>query len=222
MWNHSEDPNTGVGPAGSTDWNSSYAIKDIQPGEELLDDYGTYGYPDWFTKLSEEFGYKPDFFQVKNEFILPGFHIEYEIKESPGKGLGIFTKQFIPKDALIWYCKEGSNVRHYSSEEEVMDHLSALSLEQQHYFMHHIYVDAGKVVEILDDADKWNHSESPNTVSGVNNDWLSTFARRDIEPGEELLDDYGLYDYPDWFLSLLHKYDYIVEEFVTIKTPVNP
>ena len=42
LWNHSKDPNTGYGPSSDSDPNSSYAIRDIKKGEELLDDYGTY------------------------------------------------------------------------------------------------------------------------------------------------------------------------------------
>jgi hypothetical protein len=38
--------------------------------------------------------------------------------------------------------------------------------------------------EITDDGKYWNHSEEPNTVSGVNGDWDSTFAKRDILAGE--------------------------------------
>lgn len=45
MWNHSETPNTGLPPAGDAlgyCFESSYAIRDIKSGEELLDDYGIY------------------------------------------------------------------------------------------------------------------------------------------------------------------------------------
>ena len=41
LWNHSETPCTGLPPRGDEfDWESSYSIRDIKAGEELLDDYG--------------------------------------------------------------------------------------------------------------------------------------------------------------------------------------
>jgi hypothetical protein len=33
----------------------------------------------------------------------------------------------------------------------------------------------------------------------------STYATRDIDIGEELFDDYGYYDYPEWFVELVCK-----------------
>ena len=55
----------------------------------------------------------------------------------------------------------------------------------------HVFLVDGKVNEILDDGCMWNHSEDPNTYSGFQGDWDSSYARRDIQIGEELLDDYG-------------------------------
>ena len=60
MWNHSAKPNTGEGP----DPNSSYAIRNIKKGEELLDDYGTYGWPSWLLKLQEEYGVDTSYFEI--------------------------------------------------------------------------------------------------------------------------------------------------------------
>jgi SET domain-containing protein len=132
---------------------------------------------------------------------LSGFQVEYEIKESPF-GLGIFAKQFIPKGALIWKYHRGVNVNSYKSIDEVKVRLSQLSKDEQEFFMSHVYLYDGYMNEILDDGKMWNHSESPNTGQSIQ-DLQSTFAIRDIEPGEELLDDYGVYEYPDWFVELV-------------------
>ena len=40
-WNHSDSANTGFGPGPDSDPYSTYALRDIKKGEELLDDYGT-------------------------------------------------------------------------------------------------------------------------------------------------------------------------------------
>ena len=65
-WNHSESPCTGLPPAGEGYcFESSYAIRDIKAGEELLDDYGLYSYPPWYNALCAEFGCPRDFVVVK-------------------------------------------------------------------------------------------------------------------------------------------------------------
>ena len=43
----------------------SYAIRDIAVGEELLDDYGFYEFPDWFVALQAEYGVSHAFADVK-------------------------------------------------------------------------------------------------------------------------------------------------------------
>jgi SET domain-containing protein len=207
-WNHSEIPNTGCGE----DVNSTYAIRDIEEGEQLLDDYGTYEYPEWFQQLAVEFAVPQDFITIKAR---PGFQIDYEIKDST-YGKGIFTKQFIPANTLIWKFLKGANIRLFRSESDVRQHLESLSIENRIFFLTHVYLFDGYVNEILDDAKIWNHSEDPNTCSGINNDWDSTYAKRDIEAGEELLDDYGTYEYPQWFMNICSEYG-VPQDFFLIK-----
>lgn len=66
LWNHSENPNTGLGPPGTdTCPLSSYAVRDIKKGEELLDDYGTYQWPKWHNKILDQYGVDTSYFTVK-------------------------------------------------------------------------------------------------------------------------------------------------------------
>lgn len=63
LFNHSEEPCTGMPPAGEQYcFESTYAIRDIKAGEQLLDDYGLYGYPPWYTAMTVEFGVARDSF----------------------------------------------------------------------------------------------------------------------------------------------------------------
>ena len=55
FWNHSTSPNTGM-VAGAADGNSTYALRDIAAGEELLDDYLKYEELLWFDALVEKHG----------------------------------------------------------------------------------------------------------------------------------------------------------------------
>ncbi len=218
FWNHSESPNTGSGPGDdpNVDWYSSYAIRDIQVGEELFDDYGCYEYPEYFIELAKKYNVPQDFI-VKKDFKKPGFHIPYEIKEST-YGLGIFVKEFVPANTLIWRFANTLNIKTYANEEECREYLKQLgNKEAQYEWLSHVYMFDGVVNEILDDGKMWNHSEEPNTYSGYNGDYDSTYSLRDIAAGEELLDDYGQYEYPEWFMQLLNEYNVPID-FVNIKT----
>jgi hypothetical protein len=75
----------------------------------------------------------------------------------------------------------------------------------QAFWMDHVYMFAGQLNEILDDGKMWNHSEAPCTglpPAGEAFCFESSYAIRDIRAGEELLDDYGLYEYPPWYDAL--------------------
>jgi hypothetical protein len=212
----SENPNTGYGSGQDVDWHSSYAVRDIAEGEELFDDYGMYEYPEWFVQLAQEYGTPQDFI-IKKDPMKPGFHIDYEVKPSSMGGVGLFAKSFVPKDALIWKYVKNCNIREFHTEAQVRTHLLSLSTyDAQRDWLSHVYAYGGTVKEILDDGRLWNHSEEPNTCSGVGGDWDSTFARRDIGEGEELVDDYGVYEYPDWLLKLYEEFNVPIE-FVVIK-----
>ena len=217
-WNHSETPNTGSALfyAPDTCWYSSYAIQDIQPGEQLFDDYGTYEYPEYFIKLAEEYKVPQDFI-VKKDFKKPGFHIKYQIKKSK-YGLGIFATEFIPQNSLIWRFAKDLNIRLFKTEQDCLNHLNNLpTFEEKYNWMSHVYCCDGYVNEILDDGKMWNHSETPNTYSGYNGDYDSTYAKEDILPGSELFDDYGLYEYPKFYTDLCAQYK-VPLDFIKIKS----
>jgi len=107
-------------------------------------------------------------------------------------GIGVYAKQLIPANSIIWKFAPGVNVRIFDDETTVRAHLASLqSRDERYFFLSHVYNCDGKTNEILDDANMWNHSDSPNTYSGYLGDWDSTYAKVDIQAGEELLDDYG-------------------------------
>lgn len=149
-----------------------------------MDDYGIYEYPDWFIELAEEYKTPQDFIKKKDSQ-KPGFHVAYDIGQSPIGGRGLFAKYFIPKDTLIWKYSAGCNIQVFYNEKEACEHLNSLHTATEKYeWISHIYASDGYVNQIHDDGKYWNHSETPNTCSGINNDWDSTFAKRDIMAGE--------------------------------------
>lgn len=149
-----------------------------------MDDYGTYEYPDWFIRLAEEYNTPQDFI-VKKESKKPGFHVKYEIRASSIGGVGLFAVDFIKKDTLIWKYGSDRNIKVYHTESAARNYLLSLpSQEAKYEWLSHVYASDGYLNEIRDDGKYWNHSEEPNTVSGVHGDWDSTFAKRDILAGE--------------------------------------
>jgi len=90
----------------------------------------------------------------------------------------------------------------------------------QAFWMDHVYMFGGQLNEIIDDGKMWNHSERPCTglppASGGGYCYESSYSIRDIRAGEELLDDYGLYEYPEWYNSLCARFG-VTRDFVTNK-----
>ena len=113
-----------------------------------------------------------------------GFQFEIEIKTStisPLIGLGIFTKQFIPKGCLIWkYCR-GSNVCTYSTIEEVRSKLQKMDSSDCEFFMSHVYLFDGVMNEILDNGKYWNHVCAQNLLCCISDHSCSTCGTAEIE-----------------------------------------
>lgn len=131
--------------------------------------------------------------------------VSYELKPSSIAGLGLFAKERIAKGALLWkYGPE--SVRTYANADEVRAELARRSDDAIIHFLEHAYCWDGHVCEILDDGRFWNHSKAPNTGT-LDEDPASSFALRDIEPGEELLDDYSQHDMLDWFETICREYN---------------
>ena len=58
LWNHAPAPNTGNHPdeaRSEGDGVSSYALRDIAVGEELTDDYATFGEEAWYEAICREY-----------------------------------------------------------------------------------------------------------------------------------------------------------------------
>jgi hypothetical protein len=105
--------------------------------------------------LAQEYDVPQNFF-VKKDSRKPGFHIEYEVKESPLGGVGLFAKERIPCDTLIWKFAPELNVRTFKDEVAVRSHFESIETEQSKYdWISHVYCFDGHVNEILDDGKYW-------------------------------------------------------------------
>jgi uncharacterized protein len=107
-------------------------------------------------------------------------------------GIGLFADQFIPQGTRIWEFTPGFDLK-----------LSSTFIENTPEPLHswlrtHTYCSRISHQYILcsDDARFFNHSDTPNTESRevAGEDEVITVAKRDIQPGEELTDDYRTFE----------------------------
>ena len=90
LFNHSEEPTTSTCFPGKKDQMSSFALRDIKKGEQLCEDYGKYGHPDWCMRLYKEYDVPYDYYTIKEEQKpeVSGFQVKYKVADASfGKGL---------------------------------------------------------------------------------------------------------------------------------------
>jgi SET domain-containing protein len=132
--------------------------------------------------------------------------VPYELKQSPIAGLGIFATALIARGTLLWKYDENS-VKEYE-EAALRARLAPLSAAEAVELCEHVFCWEGKVCEIVDDGKYWNHAKGSKQNTGnhpdgdAHGDGMSSYALRDIAAGEELTDDYALYDKLPWFEAI--------------------
>ena len=122
-----------------------------------------------------------------------GFAVRYEIRaEGSVAGKGIFAVEPIPRGALLWRYSPEVVVEH--DEASLRARVASLpTAEERVDLLEHVYGWEGAVHEILDDGKYWNHSTAAAQNTGNHpdgsppGDGVSSYALRDIAPGEELL-----------------------------------
>lgn len=102
-------------------------------------------------------------------------------------GIGLFTKEAIPRGTLVWRFTEGVDL------ELTQEQLDQLTPVERAHIQHYCYFcrESMRYVLCADDARFFNHSMTPNCMSL---DDGTTVAAHDIAPKEELTDDYRTFD----------------------------
>lgn len=109
-----------------------------------------------------------------------------------GAGIGLFAGEFIPKDTIVWAIDSMDNI--YTHEE-----VQAMNPLYKEFIDIYSFMFNGKYILCVDNARFFNHSDSPNCYSADFNEFTlgCTRAKRDIEIGEELTDNYSLFGFTD-------------------------
>lgn len=118
--------------------------------------------------------------------------VKTQIKESNIHGLGLFADQFIPKGTEIWKFTPGFDLKF--TREQIL----SFSETVQIYIYKHSWRSKKSKLYCFssDDGKYFNHSENPNVLSEYrdNEEEVVTVSIKDIQAGEEILDDYNSFE----------------------------
>jgi len=113
------------------------------------------------------------------------YRTEVKVATNPNMGLGLFTKEFIPKDSVVWEFIKDVDVQ---VSQEKFDTLNAA---QKEYFKKYAWKEEDDNYYLSCDLTNFiNHSYDPN----LDNTTDVTIALKDIQPGEELFTNYAEFD----------------------------
>ena len=129
--------------------------------------------------------------------------MEYaEVKPSMIHGLGVFAKKFIPKNTIFWHArpqdvlimtKEQFLTLETSYKSPIMNDYLKGVLTYSYYEK-----DTDTLVFCLDDSRYINHSSNANSGTSKDEPGFCAIADRDIDPGEEITEDYSTYTFCPW------------------------
>jgi SET domain-containing protein len=111
--------------------------------------------------------------------------VETYLFESAGRGLGLFSKKFIPKGTLIWQFAEGLDIKIHKEKCELLNDV------QKKFIDTYFWREGDYLYSSCDHSIFQNHSDNPNCVE-LGED--KTVAVRDIQPNEEILVSYESFD----------------------------
>jgi SET domain-containing protein len=114
--------------------------------------------------------------------------VETYIAESPGKGKGLFSKNFILKGTPIWEFVEGFDIKVHKDKYEL------LSQVQKEFIDIYFWKEGDYFYSSCDHSTFQNHSFTPNSIDDGNKGMM---AAKDIYPNEEITVNY--FDFDDDF-----------------------
>jgi SET domain-containing protein len=117
------------------------------------------------------------------------FNFETEVKESNNKefGMGLFAKEFIPINSIVWEFVTGIDIK---ISQNIFDKLKTI---HKQYFKKYGWKEGNFIYSSCDLTNFINHNTNPNLICSGE----FTIANKDIKQGEELFINYQKFD--DWF-----------------------
>jgi SET domain-containing protein len=113
------------------------------------------------------------------------YRTEVKVATNPNMGLGLFTKEFIPKDSVVWEFIEGVDIK---ISQEKFDTLE--EVQKEYFYKYGWLEEDGYHYSSCDLTNFINHSYNPNLkIEGE-----IIYASIDIQEGEELFENYQEFD----------------------------
>ena len=109
----------------------------------------------------------------------------------------------VPKGSKIWELPVADCI-FFRAKTELLDFLANRSQEDRVDILEHIFCAGDEAILLQDDTQFTNHDFHPNTESSP--DHKQNFALRDIQPGEEMTEDYSRFHNLEWFAEVCEKY----------------
>ena len=138
---------------------------------------------------------RPDIFFSDNPF-----HRFAEVKSSRHHNLGVFAKVHIPQGTAWWQARRQDALIIERNQYEILDASPQPSLSSmlREAILHYGYylADSDYIILILDGGRFVNHSFEPNSVASQSK--VQSIALHDIEPGEEILENYAHFGKCPW------------------------
>jgi SET domain-containing protein len=118
------------------------------------------------------------------------YSVEVKPANNPAMGLGLFAKEFIPNQSIVWQYIKGIDIRF------PIEKLNELNKAQKEYFQ--VY---GWIEQMANDEKPYYYCNADNTsfINHSKNSNISSrgdysIATRDIEIGQEIFIDYSEFD----------------------------
>ncbi len=134
-----------------------------------------------------------------------------EVKPSTIHGSGLFAKIFIPKGTIWWHArpqdvliisKEQFQTISSSYKNTLLDSYFRALLIYSYYER-----DLGALIFCLDDSKFVNHSAEANSGATEDENGFCSIALKDIQPGEEITEDYSKYTFCEWLQEYRDYFD---------------
>jgi len=147
---------------------------------------------------------------------ISGFCIPYTVRDTPDKGRGVFAEAPVRAATILWRHVQGNYAVY--DERSLMRRIAGMSRREVAYELEHMFglpEFSGYVIRVFDDGVLINHSRQPTValnqchggdVAPANrpprsarevdvallDERFSLIATRDLEPGDELTQDYNI------------------------------
>lgn len=137
------------------------------------------------------------------------------VKRSTIAGLGLFAEEEIKKGQIIWRYDPKTSFLISQPQFKALSESYQFSETMLYYLTYGFYVaKMDGLLVCLDNARYVNHSLDPNsgTLSATDQHWQFSIANRDIKKGEEITENYELYDNCEWVTKLLQEHNIFIPE----------